>query len=219
LLAESKVSAWLDEDELPPGQNWISLLEKAMSNCQSAGAFVGGNGIGPWEDEEIQALLNQAVREKIPVIPVLLPGDYEQPKLPMFLANRTFVDMRQGITTELMERLIWGITGKKPQPKRIKSKDQLTVQIDRLPTVAGDFFGREPELQILNNALSNLDQPNNTRIIQFIASGGTGKTKLLRHWLNQRQDEINNYIVWSFLLTGYFRQQTSLLLAVIHRSL
>ena len=40
------------------------------------------------------------------------------------------------------------------------------------------------------------------RIIQFIASGGTGKTKLLRHWLNQHLDNIANYLVWSFYSQG-----------------
>ena len=72
------------------------------------------------------------------------------------------------------------------------------VAVDRLPTVIGDFFGREVELALLDEALST----NNTRIIQFIASGGTGKTKLLRHWLNQHQDDIGNYIVWSFYSQG-----------------
>jgi len=43
-LAEWNILGWLDEDELPPGQNWIPLLEKAMSSCKSAGAFVGANG-------------------------------------------------------------------------------------------------------------------------------------------------------------------------------
>jgi hypothetical protein len=115
-LAERQLSVWLDEDELQPGVNWMPLLEKAICTCQSAGAFVGSNGIGPWEDEEIQALLNKAVRNKIPVILVLLPGDYEKPELPLFLEIRTFIDMRSGITPELIDKLIWGITGKKPQP-------------------------------------------------------------------------------------------------------
>ncbi len=72
------------------------------------------------------------------------------------------------------------------------------VAVDRLPTVAGEFFGRQVELQLLDEALSG----DETRTIQFIASGGTGKTKLLRHWLNQHQDAIGNYIIWSFYSQG-----------------
>ena len=48
---------------------------------------------------------------------------------------------------------------------------------DRLPTVKGEFFGRVDELKLLNDAWAS----NHTCIIQFIAPGGTGKTKLLRY--------------------------------------
>jgi hypothetical protein len=202
-LAERQLSVWLDEDELQPGLNWMPLLEKAIGNCQSAGAFVSSNGIGPWEDEEIQALLSKAVRNKIPVIPVLLPGEYDAPEFPVLLGNRTFIDMRLGITSELLDKLEWGITGKKPQPKikDVGLKPDLqsmpTIHSDRLPTVKGGFFGRSAELQLLNDAWTG----NATRIIQFIAPGGTGKTKLLRHWLDHTAG-IDALLAWSFYSQG-----------------
>ncbi|MEN9503813.1 MAG: hypothetical protein RI964_3098 [Pseudomonadota bacterium] len=210
LLRERKLSCWLDEDELQPGVNWMPLLEKAIGTCQSAGAFVSSNGIGPWEDEEIQALLTKAVHNKIPVIPVLLPGTYDKPELPLFLENRTFIDMRPGITSELIDKLYWGITGKKPEAPQ---KTQVTtIHSDRLPTVKGGFFGRTAELQLLNNAwqedtltpqppLPRSGRGGATRIVQFIAPGGTGKTKLLRHWLDYTAD-IPVLIAWSFYSQG-----------------
>ncbi|QTR49941.1 hypothetical protein [Candidatus Thiothrix anitrata] len=70
------------------------------------------------------------------------------------------------------------------------------VRIDRLPTVSGEFFGREAELQLLNDALAN----DTTNIIQFIAPGGTGKTKMLRYWLDQVRPE--KLIAWSFYSQG-----------------
>ncbi|MGB0714226.1 MAG: hypothetical protein ACPGUC_11790, partial [Gammaproteobacteria bacterium] len=91
-----------------------------------------------------------------------------------------------------------------------------TVTIDRLPTVKGDFFGREQELKLLDDALAGIEKPlsprergwgegerpKQVRILQFIASGGTGKTKLLRHWLNQNEAQLPNHIVWSFYSQG-----------------
>ncbi|MFZ1344124.1 hypothetical protein [Thiothrix eikelboomii] len=71
------------------------------------------------------------------------------------------------------------------------------IHSDRLPTVKGGFFGRIAELQLLNDAWSG----NTTRIIQFIAPGGTGKTKLLRHWLDHTTD-IPVLIAWSFYSQG-----------------
>ncbi len=72
-----------------------------------------------------------------------------------------------------------------------------TIHSDRLPTVKGGFFGRSAELQRLTNAWAN----TTTRIIQFIAPGGTGKTKLLRHWLDHTAD-IPVLIAWSFYSQG-----------------
>ncbi|UJS25458.1 toll/interleukin-1 receptor domain-containing protein [Thiothrix winogradskyi] len=72
-----------------------------------------------------------------------------------------------------------------------------SIHSDRLPTVKGGFFGRTAELQLLNTAWAN----TTTRIIQFIAPGGTGKTKLLRHWLDHTTD-IPVLIAWSFYSQG-----------------
>ncbi|MDO9310105.1 MAG: TIR and AAA domain-containing protein [Nitrosomonas sp.] len=73
----------------------------------------------------------------------------------------------------------------------------IPIHSDRLPDVKGKFFGREAELRLLNDAWAG----NDTRIIQFIAPGGTGKTKLLRHWLDHAND-IDALIAWSFYSQG-----------------
>jgi len=170
------------------------LLEKGMKESDSAGIFICKDGLGPWEEEETQVLLVRAVKNKMPVIPVLLPGDYEPPELPSFLGTRTYIDMRAGFTPELIDKLVWGITGQKPSLQQIS---KTKIHSDRLPTVKGEFFGRVAELQLLNDAWTG----NDTRIIQFIAPGGTGKTKLLRHWLDHT-DNIDALIAWSFYSQG-----------------
>jgi hypothetical protein len=72
------------------------------------------------------------------------------------------------------------------------------IIIDKLPTVPGEFFGREAELELLDKALAD----DKTRIVEFIAAGGTGKTKLLRHWLDHNEERVPNRIVWSFYSQG-----------------
>ncbi|MEO1525628.1 MAG: hypothetical protein AAFX06_09330, partial [Planctomycetota bacterium] len=69
------------------------------------------DGLGPWQDEEMQAALQYAVREGRSVIPVVLPGAAAKPELPLFLSNRTWVDFREGFTSPLLDKLVWGITG------------------------------------------------------------------------------------------------------------
>ena len=54
------------------------------------------------------------MKDKRPVIPVLMPGAPSQPDLPMFLGNRTWVDLRSGFSTDGLDKLVWGITGNKP---------------------------------------------------------------------------------------------------------
>jgi hypothetical protein len=51
----------------------------------------------------------------MPVIPVLLPGAPAVPTLPIFLRELTWVDLRDGVTPAMIERLVWGITGRKPR--------------------------------------------------------------------------------------------------------
>ena len=76
-------------------------------------------------------------------------------------------------------------------------RPHVALRIDRLPTVKGVFVGRKAELRLLDKAWLE----KRTRIVQFIAPGGTGKTKLLRHWIDNRND-ITELFAWSFYLQG-----------------
>jgi len=61
----------------------------------------------------MRASLDQFVKRKLPVIPVLLPGADKEPELPLFLQAMTWVDLRDGVTEAGLNRLVWGITGKR----------------------------------------------------------------------------------------------------------
>jgi len=113
-LAERGLECWLDEEQLRPGLPWQNLLEQGIEDSGSIAVCVTADGLGPWENQEVQAALRLAVKDSRPVIPVLLPGAPSEPELPMFLGNLTWVDLRGGLNAEGIDRLIWGITGKKP---------------------------------------------------------------------------------------------------------
>lgn len=82
-------------------------------------------------------------------------------------------------------------------PRNAVSHQANLIYSNRLPATLGEFFGRKQELKLLDDALAD----NNTRIVQFIAPGGTGKTKLLQYWLD-RQADMPVLIVWSFYSQG-----------------
>ncbi len=113
-LVEAGLSCWLDIDELVPGDNWQIDLEQAIISSSAVAVCFGLAGIGPWENEEIQAAINLAVTKKKRVIPVILPDAPQEPDVPPFLVIRTWVDLRGGFTEEGLNKLIWGITGRKP---------------------------------------------------------------------------------------------------------
>jgi hypothetical protein len=113
-LKRRGIHVWWDVWELRPGQRWQTQLERAISYTKSAAILVGGSGFGPWQDQEMQAFLMSFVDRQLPVIPVLLPGAPERIALPIFLRGFTWVDLRDGISDEVLERLIWGITGRTP---------------------------------------------------------------------------------------------------------
>lgn len=109
-LKEQGILPWLDEWQLRPGLPWQPLLEEQIEYIKTAAVFVGNSGIGPWQRQELDAFLRKFVERGCPVIPVLLEGAPQEPKLPVFLEGMGWVDFRQK-EPDPMRRLIWGITG------------------------------------------------------------------------------------------------------------
>lgn len=116
LTNDYQLTVWLDEDELRPGFPWQKLIEEGIKNSESIAVLFGAEGLGQWEDEEMQAALQLGVKEGRAAIPVLLPNAPAKLNMPMFLGNRTWVDLRGGLTKEGLDRLVWGVKGTKANP-------------------------------------------------------------------------------------------------------
>ena len=132
-LKLTQIKPWLDDWELQPGLPWQPELEKQIPNIKSAAVFIGQSGIGPWQEEEINSFLREFHRRKCPLIPILLPNAPQEPKLPLFLEGRTWVDFRTGSTvhTDPWKKLVWGITGIRPESQPVVQTQQ--PQISSLP--------------------------------------------------------------------------------------
>ncbi|MBF0551597.1 MAG: TIR domain-containing protein [Deltaproteobacteria bacterium] len=115
-LQKRGLNVWLDEWELIPGRPWQEALEIAIEerHFRAAAVLVGPNGIGPWSNKEMRAFLSEFINCDVPIIPVLLPGAPSEVKLPVFLRSFTWVDLRPSLSDKGLDRLIWGITGRKP---------------------------------------------------------------------------------------------------------
>lgn len=110
-LKQHGILPWLDEWELQPGLPWQDALERQIKHIQSAAVFVGQNGIGPWQRQELRALIREFVKRECPVIPVLLPDAPGKPDLPLFLDGMTWVDFSLQ-DPDPLQQLIKGIAGK-----------------------------------------------------------------------------------------------------------
>ena len=87
---------WFAPEQVTPGMIWLDELESQISNIRAVCIFVGGNGIGPWEEVEIKAFLTEFVHRGCLVIPVILPNAKEVPDLPVILKQIAWCDLREG---------------------------------------------------------------------------------------------------------------------------
>jgi len=149
------LKVWLDEQQLVPGQPWQEGLEEAIQIANAAAVLVGNGGFGPWEIPEMRACLEEFVRRKIPVIPVLLPGLHNEPSLPFFLNRFTWVDLRGGLNDAGLDRLVWGVTCVKPESLERKAGLPGDVSTGQHP-----YHASAPSQQT--------DQPQPEGVIQII---------------------------------------------------
>src|SRR5215208_2394025 len=84
-LQREGILPWFDEWDLMPSDDWIEALERVIKKLRVAAVLVGRSGLGPWQTQEMRALLQELVAKRGRVIPVLLPNARKQPKLPLFL--------------------------------------------------------------------------------------------------------------------------------------
>lgn len=180
-LISQGIKPWLDEREIKPGELWESALENQISTIKSATVFVGGSGIGPWQNIEMRAFINEFVERKCPVIPAILASAKATPPLPILLKSLHYVDFHLSDPDPLVQ-LKWGITGEKPKmqtflggetndvPALLPEKTKQAIEI-RLPVNLESFSAYDKEK--LLSALSNLLQIDGELKITATRPGST----------------------------------------------
>ncbi len=203
-LKNRELEVWLDIRELRPGSIAQESLEEGIKASKAGAVLIGKDGIGPWENQEMRALLDLAVRENKRVIPVLLPEAPSKPELPPFLSIRVWVDLRGGLTDEGVDELVYGIIGKKPSdrpPAPVAPAGAIAVS--KLPAGAEVLVGRDGELQWLDDAWA---EDSGTHVASIVAWGGVGKTALANEWMNgfveRNWEGVEAYFDWSFYSQG-----------------
>ena len=207
-LRKRAIKIWLDIWAVVPGSSWQNALETIISSCKSALVCVGPGGIGPWQNQEIRALLRRYVSENnssnsitVSLITVLLPGAPKAPNIPTFLEEFRYVDLRNGITEDGIDELKWGIKKERSE----LSDEPSSFKIYGLPIgqVVDTVRGQ-------STLLLNPEGFNATHKIGLIELAERMKDLLefLRNMVsvdsvNQRKREVYKGDKWELISSGY----------------
>jgi hypothetical protein len=113
-LKQRGIRPWIDLEQIPPGCWFQDVIQAAIPAVKSAAIFIGPHGIGRWQAVELRTFVSQCVDQGLPVIPVLLPGVNDVPENLLFLRELNWVKFKNQLDEkEALDRLQWGITGKK----------------------------------------------------------------------------------------------------------
>src|SRR6202043_2438311 len=110
LRQKEGIESWLDKWNLIPGVSWQPAIEEALKECESCAVFLGPEGLGPWQREEMSVAINRRVcdsEQRFRVIPVLLPGAKRE-SLSAFLLNTTWSDSAAQSTIR-MPSTVWSV--------------------------------------------------------------------------------------------------------------
>ena len=210
LALEGHFSVW-DDRQIEPGDDWFPEIERELDQADVAVMLISASFLTSTfiRTEEVPKLIQRREQEGMRLIPLVIKPCAWQgvPWLAAIQGGSEDNFVLAGLSKTKQDQELANLALRikdilKSANKPKASNRQNTIISDRLPTVKGNFFGRKDELKLLNKAWRS----KKTTIVEFVASGGTGKTKLLRHWLDRsiadRAMGIKALITWSFHSQG-----------------
>jgi hypothetical protein len=185
-LRESEIEPWLDKAELPGGVHWLKQAAQGMGACRSCAFFVGPNGLGQWQEAEVQIAIERHVKQgHFPVIPVILPGADEK-CLPEYLNGYTWVAFPKTLNDdEAIHRLACYIRGTSPglSPGEPSNKVECPFRGLEFFDVAHApyFYGREElTARLIEKLKPSLQNKSTSRFLAIVGASGSGKSSLAR---------------------------------------
>jgi len=164
VLKRLGICPWVDVWDNVPGQPWQEHLEDAIARANSAAVFLGPSGTGPWQDQEVRAVIQQFVKRKAAVMPVILPGVKKTPELPVFLSAFQWVDLRafrddnidpiKNLVAGILRRPMGDLLGKNLEPSLL---DALEREQSLLMAGEGDTVTMTFELDMDRSEISDQD--------------------------------------------------------------
>ena len=216
------ITIW-DDRQIDPGGEWYEEIKEVMARAAVSVCLISANYLSSdfCIKEEIPYLLNRREKDGMVLIPILLrPCPWkavswlkEAQMLPRDgkSISKDFKDDPDEIFCEVAEYIFDIIDNPKYKPPKPTPRWSPPEKIDthRLPMTGEELFGRQKELEMLDNAWKSDD----THVLSFVAWGGVGKSTLVNKWLERMKED--NYrgarmvFAWSFHSQGTGEKVTS----------
>ncbi|HUU54383.1 MAG TPA: toll/interleukin-1 receptor domain-containing protein [Armatimonadota bacterium] len=189
-LAAREIRVWLDKDDIRPGDLFPEALAHGIESSRALAIIISPEAVcSGWVKEEYSkalVLANLPGRARLQIIPVVL----RHAEFPGFIMTRQWVDFSdEAAYAETLDRLIWGITGQRPEaaPTAAQPPGSGLIPPPPLPHFAHPyplqkhFTGRVAYRKMLTKWLTGADCP----IFSLTAIGGTGKSALAWAWVQR----------------------------------
>jgi tetratricopeptide (TPR) repeat protein len=219
LAAEGRLEIW-DDRRIAAGDDWFPEIEQAMNAAKVAVLLVSADFLVSKfiRSVEVPRLLQRRQDEGLRIVPILVrPCPWKKvewlAKIQMrprdgreiARGNAYKIDKDLAAIAEEIDDLIRAAAPPSP-PARVISA---TIYLSALPATGPHFFGREAELERLDQAWATAS----TNVLSLVAWGGAGKSALVNHWLGSMA--LENYrgaervYGWSFYSQGTRETETS----------
>lgn len=113
LLEQNGIEPWIDSAELDGGSGWQDEILTSMNNSDAVLLCVGPHGIGRFQRQEIEVVVQHRVEAGKSVVPVILPTCENEPEVPVWLSMVQHIDLRQDCSDlDPFGRLLQAIDGR-----------------------------------------------------------------------------------------------------------
>jgi tetratricopeptide (TPR) repeat protein len=211
-----RITVW-DDRQIDGGEEWYPEIAAAMERAAVAVCLISPDFLKSdfINKEEVPYLIKRRQSENMILLPVLVRPclweivDWLSPIQMLPRDDKSIsADFRGNEDTPLKEvakRIFEIITDpayQPPTPPPPRWSPPEKVDIGRLPMTGAELFGRQRELELLDEAW----QSEGIHIVSLVAWGGVGKSTLLNNW--RERMEADNYrgarrvYAWSFYSQG-----------------
>jgi hypothetical protein len=213
VLATEGLEVW-DDRRIAAGADWEPEIAQAIAGCDVALLLISADFLTSRFilGQEVPPLLQRRQEAGIRVIPLILsPCAWTRiPWLRPIQARPKDGKPLSGLSKHDAEAALASLAdeiaglNERLGPKRVPGQPVPPERIDlsHLPAGAEHFLGRQPELAALETAWT---QPG-TALVELIAPGGTGKTALVKRWLDGLRAKgwsgVAQVYGWSFYSQG-----------------